>query len=440
MLLGTQRINEQGHLEIGGCDTVELAARFGTPLYIMDKEQLRRNCRDYRRVFESRYPNTAIAYAAKAFLCLAMVKLIEEEGIHLDLCSGGEMHTAMRAGFPMDRVVLHGNNKADWELAMALEAGVGRIVVDSLQELEQLQLLAQQRNQQVDILIRITPGIKARTHALIQTGHIDTKFGMAIETGQAFAGVRRALELPNLRLRGVHCHIGSQVFGLRFFELSAETMLSFVSELRVQLGYTVEELDLGGGLGVRYQSTDEPPNLEQYADAVVIALRKGLDWHNLRPPRLMLEPGRWLVGECGLTLYTVGVTKEIPGVRKYAAVDGGLFENPRPALYQAEYEAIVANKASQPHAERVTVAGKHCETDILIYDLDLPKVEPGDILAVQTTGAYNYSMSSNYNRMCRPAVVFAANGQANVVVERETLDTLIQQDRLPERAKAAAGS
>jgi len=438
MLLGTQRITENGRLEIGGCDAVELAGRFGTPLYVLDEAHVRHCCREYRRTFESRYPNTLTYYAGKAFLCPAMCRIADQEGLGLDVASGGELHTALRADFPTDRILLHGNNKAQWEIEMGLEARVGRIVVDSLYELEVVNTLAGQRGQVVDILVRITPGVKAKTHTLIQTGQIDTKFGLAIETGQALVGCRRALELPNLNLRGIHCHIGSQVLGLKFFEVATKVMTDFMAQLRDELRYEIEELNIGGGLGVRYLATDDSPTFDEYAATIIVALRQALDWHNLRPPRLMHEPGRSIVGEAGTTLYAVGVVKEIPGVRKYVAVDGGIYENPRPALYQAEYEAIVANKADHQPAERYTIAGKHCETDVLYSDLELPHVEPGDIVAVQTTGAYHHSMASNYNRLCRPAVVLVNDGSADIIVRREELEDLVSHDVIPERLAARA--
>lgn len=438
MLLGTQRITDQGRLEIGGCDAVELAREFGTPLYVMDEAHVRHCCREYRRTFESRYPNTMTYYAGKAFLCPAMCRIADQEGLGLDVASGGELYTALKADFPSDRILLHGNNKADWEIEMALDARVGRIVSDSMDELDLLNTLAGQRGQIADVLVRVTPGVKAKTHTLIQTGQIDTKFGLAIETGQALAGCRHALELPNVNLRGIHSHIGSQVLGLKFFEIATKMMTDFMAELRDSLRYEIEELNLGGGLGVRYLATDDSPGFDRYADTIIVALRQALDWHNLRPPRLMNEPGRSIVGEAGTTLYTVGVVKEITGVRKYVSVDGGIYENPRPALYQAEYEAIVANKANQPPVERYTIAGKHCETDVLYSDLELPHLEVGDILAVQTTGAYHYAMASNYNRLCRPAVVLVSDGQADIIVRREELDDLVSHDVIPDRLMARA--
>lgn len=433
MLLGTQGVNEQGHLVVGGCDTVELAARFGTPLYVMDERCLRDNCREYQRAFRSRLPDSVVVFAAKAFLNMAMCRIALQEGLWLDLSSEGELFTALEAKFSPQRMLLHGNNKSLSEIDLALQTGVERIVADSELELETLSGQAGARGATAQVLLRVTPGIKPKTHSYIQTGHLDSKFGLGIETGRAMAGVRHALSLPDLKLRGLHCHIGSQLFGLESFQVAARMMVDFLAQVRDQTGWTAEELDLGGGLGVRYLEQDQPPSVDQLAEAMVGALRRELEAKGLPPVRLMVEPGRSIVGEAGLTLYRVGVIKEIPGVRKYAAVDGGMSDNPRPALYQAQYQAVVANKAALDATERITIAGKHCETDVLIWDVELPPLSPGDLLAVQTTGAYNYSMSSNYNRLTRPAVVLVAGGRADVIVERESLQDLVRQDRVPSR-------
>jgi diaminopimelate decarboxylase len=440
MLLGTQRINSQGHLEVGGCDTVELARRFGTPLYVMDEACLRGVCRAYRDAFERCFRDSLVVFAGKAFLTLAMCRIADEEGMGLDVSSAGELHTGLRAGFPPQRIIMHGNNKSLAEMEMALEAGVGRIVIDSEVEIEVLQRVAAQRRAVADVLVRVTPGIEAHTHEYVQTGKIDTKFGIGIGTGQALLAIERVLASPNLRLHGLHCHIGSQLLDLRPFDIATRMMVDFMCDAREATGYVARELDLGGGLGARYRATDHPPSVEAYAETISKALREQCQRHALPEPKLMGEPGRSIVGEAGLTLYTVGVIKDIPGVRTYAAVDGGMSDNPRPALYQAEYELVVANKAAPPvganepgRRMKVTISGKHCETDTLITDIEVPELEVGDIVAVQTTGAYNYSMSSNYNRLPRPAVVLVHEGQAEVIVERETLDDLLRQDRIPPR-------
>jgi len=439
MLLGTQRINDDGILEIGGCSTVDLARDFGTPLYVVDDQALRDTCRAYRAAFEARYPNTHISFSSKVFTTMAVCRIVEQEGLGVDVSSGGELYTAMQAGVPPSGIVMHGNNKSPQELEMAVAAKVGRIGIDYLEEIDAIQHVAAAREATVDILIRVAPGVSADTHTHIQTGKVDTKFGLAIANGDAKEAVGAALRAPNLRLRGINCHIGSQILDLQPFAEAAQMMVDFAAQLRSELGYTVEDLDLGGGLGVRYLPSDAPPSLEDYAETVADAVKASCDRQRMPLPRLILEPGRSLIGEAGTTLYTIGVVKRIPDVRTYVAVDGGLSDNPRPALYGARYSALVANKAHSAPVTKVTVSGKHCETDTLIADLEAPETEPGDILAVQTTGAYNYSMASNYNRLPRPAAVLVSNGRAEVIVERESLDDLARLDRIPPRLRAAGG-
>jgi len=439
MLLGTQRINDDGILQIGGCSTVDLARDFGTPLYVVDDQALRDTCRAYRAAFEARYPNTHISFSSKVFTTMAVCRIVEQEGLGVDVSSGGELYTAMQAGVPPSGIVMHGNNKSPQELEMAVAAKVGRIGIDYLEEIDAIQHVAAAREATVDILIRVAPGVSADTHTHIQTGKVDTKFGLAIANGDAKEAVGAALRAPNLRLRGINCHIGSQILDLQPFAEAAQMMVDFAAQLRSELGYTVEDLDLGGGLGVRYLPSDAPPSLEDYAETVADAVKASCDRQRMPLPRLILEPGRSLIGEAGTTLYTIGVVKRIPDVRTYVAVDGGLSDNPRPALYGARYSALVANKAHSAPVTKVTVSGKHCETDTLIADLEAPETEPGDILAVQTTGAYNYSMASNYNRLPRPAAVLVSNGRAEVIVERESLDDLARLDRIPPRLRAAGG-
>jgi diaminopimelate decarboxylase len=436
MLLGTQRITADGILEIGGCSAVELARQFGTPLYVLDEACLRDTCRRYRAAFESRYPNVHISFSSKVFTTMAVCRIVEQEGLGVDVSSGGELYTALQAGVAPESIVMHGNNKSRREMEMAVSHHVGRIGIDYVEEIDALDGVAASYGTVVDILIRIAPGVTADTHTHIQTGRVDTKFGLPIVDGAAVAAVVRALKAPNLRLRGINCHIGSQILDTAPFVEAAQMVVGFAAQLKDALGYTIEDLDIGGGLGVRYLPSDRPPSLDDYAEAVTGAVKAACAKHNLPLPRFIQEPGRSLVGEAAVTLYTIGVVKEIPGIRTYVAVDGGLSDNPRPALYGARYSAIVANKASQPLTRTVTVSGKHCETDTLIPDLDVPDVSAGDILAVQTTGAYNYSMASNYNRFPRPAVVTVADGRADVIVERETLEDLIEHDRIPERLRS----
>jgi len=432
MLLGTQRVNQRGELEVGGVSTVELAKRFGTPLYVMDENHIRSVCRLYQETFTAKYPaDVEVIYAGKAFLTLAMCKLIEQEGLSLDVSTGGELHTALAAGFPPERIHLHGNNKSDDEITRAVEAGVQRIIVDSLQELDQIERLMP--DARVPVLIRATPGVKAKTHEYIQTAQLDVKFGLGIVSGQALEGVRRALESPAVELKGLHCHIGSQLFGLDAYREAIRVMFEFMSHVRQDTGYVAGELNMGGGLGIRYVQDDQSPTVGAFAAVLEEAVVKQAKRTGYPIPKLIIEPGRSIAGEAGLTLYTAGVVKEIPGVRTYVSVDGGMSDNPRPGLYQAEYEVIVANKASLPRTETVTVAGKHCETDVLIYDATAQPIEPGDVIAVQSTGAYNYSMASNYNRVPRPAVVLVGDGSADLIVERETLEDMVSHDLVPPR-------
>ncbi|SHF55243.1 diaminopimelate decarboxylase [Desulfofundulus australicus DSM 11792] len=434
-LHGTMTVNSRGHLEIGGCDTVELASTFGTPLYVVDEELFRQNCREYYRAFTEKY-GAEVIYAAKTLLTLAICRLVDEEGLGMDVVSGGELYTAIKARFPMSRVYFHGNNKSSEELRLALEARVGRFMVDNFYELEMLNRLAGEMRTRADVILRLTPGVEAHTHEYIKTGQIDSKFGLVIDNGQALAGVRRALEMENIILHGLHCHIGSQIFELDSYAHAAGIMMDFAARVARETGWAPAELDLGGGLGIYYTEGDEPRPVAEYADVIMRAVREKALAHGLPVPRVIVEPGRSISGPAGTTLYTVGAVKDIPGVRKYVAVDGGMGDNPRPALYQSRYEACLANKAAAPAEEVVSIAGKCCESgDMLIWDIALPRVEPGDILAVSCTGAYNYSMSMNYNRLPRPAMVLVRDGQADIIVERETYEDLLRNDVIPERLR-----
>jgi len=435
MLLGTQRINEQGHLVVGGCDTVELARQFGTPLYVLDEEAFRASCRAYRRAFESRCPDSLISYAGKALINVAVCRIAAEEGLGLDVVSAGELHTAVEAEFPTDRIIFHGALKTDLELGMALQYRVGLIVLDSLEEIAALNAIAAERRVTTEVLLRVSPGVTGDTHYHIQTGKTDTKFGFSIVGGAAEQAVAAAMAASSLKLRGFHCHIGSQILDLEPFAQAGQLMVDFAADMRDATGLTVEDLDIGGGLGVRYLPEQRPPSVEEFAQAVGGTIKRRCEERRLPLPRILLEPGRSLVGEAGLTLYRVGVVKEIAGIRTYATVDGGLADNPRPALYGARYDAIVANKASLPRHRKVTISGRSCETDTLIVDLHTPEIAAGDLLAVQTTGAYNHAMASNYNRFSRPAMVLVSDGTAEVIVERESLQDLVRMDRLPERLR-----
>ncbi len=435
-LQGTMNINQKGHLEIGGCDATDLVQEFGTPLYVMDEDFVRQNCRNYYEAFNGSYPNSQVIYASKAFVTAAMCKIVEAEGLGLDVVSGGELYTALLAKFPAEKIYFHGNNKTPDELKMALEANIGRFVVDNLYEMEMLNALAGEANKKAHILIRLTPGIEAHTHEYIQTGQIDSKFGMVISNGQALEGIKKALTYENLVLKGLHCHIGSQIFELESYQHAAEVMMEFVHKVTVETGLKVEELNLGGGFGIYYCAGDRPASVKTYATIVMEAVKRKAEEYGIALPKVIVEPGRSIVGAAGVTLYTIGSVKDIPGVRKYVAVNGGMTDNPRPALYQARYAAIIANKANLPKEDEVSIAGKCCESgDMLIWDLAVPQVEPGDILAVSATGAYNYSMASNYNRIPRPAVVLAKDGKAELIVRRESYADIVQNDIIPERFK-----
>ncbi|WP_213974124.1 diaminopimelate decarboxylase [Tepidanaerobacter acetatoxydans] len=430
MFCGTGRINKFNHLEIGGCDAVELAKEFGTPLYVMDENHIRENCRLYRDSLNNLHENSEVIYAGKAFLTMEMCKLIEEEGLSLDVVSGGELYTAIKSGFPSKRIYFHGNNKSYAELEMAAEYGVGRIVVDNFYELELLRDVAKKyQGKKIKILLRLTPGIEAHTHDYIKTGQLDSKFGFGMENGHAFMAVENALSIKGLKLMGFHCHIGSQIFEDEPFKDAAEIMIQFAKIVNERYDFRTREIDFGGGFGIRYTEKDKPLAVKNYIEVLVESVKESCKKHNVPIPKILIEPGRAIVGEAGTTLYTIGSIKNIPGVRKYVSVDGGMSDNIRPALYGAAYSAVIANKAGCPREEIVSIAGKCCESgDMLIWDINLPKIMPGDILAVFTTGAYHYSMASNYNMMLKPAVVFVKNKTARLVVRRQTYEDLLSNE------------
>ena len=423
-------VNEQGHLTVGGADAVALAKEFGTPAYILDENVIRDNCRTYLRAARAAFGEDALPlYASKALSFTAVYKLVAEEGLGIDCVSGGELYTAKNAGFPAERIYFHGNNKTDADLTQALDMGVGTIVVDNEEELEALGALAAARGKRQRILLRITPGIDPHTHRAIMTGNVDSKFGSAIVTGQALAITERALATKGVALVGFHCHIGSQIFDVEPFRDAAGIMLKFIADVKVATSFEAAELNLGGGLGVRY--TEDDPHVD-YAAAVseigAIA-REGAARYGVKMPRVILEPGRSLVAAAGATLYTVGSVKEIPGFRNYVSVDGGMPDNPRYALYQSRYTVLVADRANAPRDYRATVAGRCCESgDLIGEDMPMQRPRRGDTLAVLCTGAYNYSMASNYNRIPRPPVILVRDGKARVAVRRETFDDIVRLD------------
>ena len=423
-------VNEKGHLTIGGVDTVDIAKEFGTPTYVLDENVIRENCRTYRRAAEEYFGADALPlYASKALCFTGIYKLAAEEGMGVDCVSGGELYTAKKAGFPAEKIYFHGNNKTDRDICDAMDMGVGTFVVDNHEELRAISAEAQKRGMTQRILLRITPGIDPHTHRAVVTGNVDSKFGNPIVTGQAMEIVKTALETKGVRLVGLHCHIGSQIFDIEPFSDAANIMVRFIAQIKKECGFEVEELNLGGGLGVRYTEYDKEID---YASAIrdIAAIVTGYCKENdIRMPRVILEPGRSLVAAAGLTLYTVGSVKEIPGFRTYVSVDGGMPDNPRYALYQSQYTALIANKADKAKTERVTIAGRCCESgDLLGENMELQSAERGDILAVLVTGAYNYSMASNYNRLPRPPIVMVKDGKTRIVVKRETYEDITAND------------
>lgn len=423
-------LDDQGHLVIGGARAADLAFRFGTPLHVLDEARVRSNCRAYLSAMREAYPGPGrVLFASKALCTVATCQVVYEEGLGIDVVSPGEILTALTAGVPAGDLFFHGSNKTPEEIAYGLDAGVGRFVVDNDHELDWLDRLARERGRRADILLRVTPGIEPHTHKAIQTGGVDSKFGFGLLGPSAEGAVLRALDLPGVRLRGLHCHIGSQILDLDPFVMAARALVSFAAEMRGS-GFVLEELNLGGGLGIRYLADQEPPTPDGHVRAMAETVRDLATRYKMPLPLMIVEPGRAIVGDAGVTLYTVGATKTVPGVRRFVSVDGGMYENPRPALYGAQYEALVATRAGEEPTHRVSVAGRCCESgDVLIWDARLPDVVAGDLLAVFSTGAYNYSMASNYNRYPRPALVLVREGEAQIAVERETPADLVRFDR-----------
>ena len=429
----TTRINEEGNIEIGGCDLVDMAKKYGTPLYVIDEETLRGICRDYKEAFKD-YPNIKMMYASKALCTSAIARILDEEGFGFDVVSAGEIYTVYKSGVDMSKVLFNGNNKTKKELLLALDLKVGRFSIDNFYEAELLNELAEKRGVKAEIMLRLTPGIECHTHEYIQTGQIDSKFGFDLTQ------VDKITELiinkyTNLELRGVHAHIGSQIFELQSFEDEVEVLVKEIARINKKFGLSLDEMNIGGGLGVKYVDTDCPPNVKDLAKVVTEAMHK----HSVDIPVIYLEPGRSIISTAGVTLYTVGSSKTVnlDGIiKKYIAVDGGMADNPRPSMYQAEYHAGIANKPNEPKIDKVTIAGRYCESgDILINEINLPLSEPDDIICVYNTGAYNYSMASNYNRVEKPAMVLVKSGQSDIIVNRESLDDLIAHDNIPDRLR-----
>lgn len=428
-LFGTQRINNIGNLEIGNCDVVEIAKDFGTPLYVIDEEFIRNNCRRFKENFLMEKIDTEVIYASKAFLNLAMCNIMKEEGMSLDVVSGGELYTAIRANFPTNKIYMHGNNKTTDELEFAIKSNVGRIVVDNPQEFEKLDRICESLDRNAEILLRVNPGIEAHTHEYIQTSKNDSKFGISIFDNEILKIINKFNESKNIKLMGFHCHIGSQIFEEKSFYSSISVMLDFLNKVKKETGFITEELNLGGGFGVYYSQDDNPVNLEECLKNMLCIVKEISEKLDISIPKIMIEPGRAIVANAGITAYSVGGTKKTFGGKHFIFVDGGMSDNPRTALYDAKYEAVVVNKMNLKNEERYTVAGKCCESgDIIIKDIELPAVQIGDILAVLSTGAYNYSMASNYNKIPKPAVVFVKDGKAKLAVKRETYEDIIRND------------
>ena len=421
-------VNRRGQLVIGGCNTLELAAEYGTPVYILDEDTLRSRCRCLTQEFQRRHPNTSVLYASKAYIYPVLAKIFQEEGLGLDVVSGGELAVARAAGFPLNRVYFHGNNKTPDELTEAVEQGIGRVVVDSFHELELLDQIAAAAGKVQDILVRVSPGIDPHSHVHTTTGILDSKFGFSIQTGHAAQAIRRALVAPNLKLWGLHFHLGSPIFELEPYRAATELVLRFAAGFREE-GLQLEEFSPGGGFAIAYTRQQQPPDIGDYADTIVSTMKSTCDDLGMALPHLVVEPGRSIIGPAGVALYRVGAIKDIPGVRKYVSVDGGMGDNIRPALYQAVYEVVLAGKANQEPVEKVTIAGKYCESgDLLASDKMLPEVVTGDIIAIPAAGAYCPSMASNYNLNPRPPMVLVKDGRSRLVRRRESYQDMMLCD------------
>jgi diaminopimelate decarboxylase len=426
----TTEINSRGNLAIGGCDALELASQFGTPLYVFDEEMLRDQCRRFVQEFRSRHQETIVVYACKAYVNPALARIFMEEGLGLDVVSGGELAVARAVDFPPRMVYFHGNNKGQEELRESLAWNIGLVVVDSFHELALLDRLANEAGKIQEILIRVSPGVDPHTHVHTTTGILDSKFGFPIQTGQAEEAVRAALRSSNLKLVGLHFHLGSPIFELEPYKVAMELVLNFASQFREE-GLTLQEISPGGGFAIAYTRDQEPPPIGDYAEAIVSTMLDTCRTLGMEAPRLVVEPGRAIVGPAGVALYRVGAVKDIPGVRKYVSVDGGMGDNIRPALYDAVYEAVVAGKMRMEPSDKVTIAGKYCESgDVLVRDITLPPVEAEDVIAIPAAGAYCLSMSSTYNLNPRPPIVLVKDGEARLIRRREAYQDMMLCDVL----------
>lgn len=421
---------KNGVLYIDGVSVPEIAKQFGTPCYIMSEDTVRKNCRKYMDAAEKYYGKNALPlYASKAFSCVDIYRTVASEGFGADVVSGGELYTALKAGFDPKKIYFHGNAKTADEIKFALENGVGRIVADNIEELDKIDEIAKKLNATADISFRIKPGVEAHTHSFVKTGQIDSKFGFALENGEAFNAVKNAAAKKNINIAGVHCHIGSQIFDIAPFALAAKIMLGFIAKVKKELSVDIKELNLGGGFGIRYVEGDNPEPYEEYMKRIADTVKSESEALGIAVPFILVEPGRSIVAEAGITAYTVMSVKTIENIRTYVAVDGGMTDNPRYALYGSKYEACVANKAANPRDFTATIAGRCCESgDLIGENMKIQKPEAGDILTVFSTGAYNYSMASNYNRVPRPPVIIIKNGEPKIIVKRETYEDIIKND------------
>ncbi len=433
----TTKINDNGNLEIGGCDLVGLAEKYGTPLYVFDEATIRKIAREYKDAFKS-YSKVSMLYASKAFMTKAVVRILDEEGFGFDMVSGGEIYTAYTAGADMKKCLFNGNNKSYDELEMAVNYGVGLVSVDNFLELALLNNVSKAAGKKTEILLRVTPGIECHTHEYIQTGHLDSKFGFDLT--QVDEAVELILdEYTNLKLVGLHAHIGSQIFETSIYYDEVDVLLKEMGRLKNKFGIDLTHINLGGGLGIKYTENDMPPSIFEISEKIISSIKDNASKYGVVEPEIHIEPGRSIIGTSGVTLYTVGSSKQVPNGRKYVAVDGGMADNPRPSLYQAVYTAQVANKPEAPLAQTVTIAGRFCESgDILIKDVCMPELEEGDILCFYDTGAYGYSMSSNYNRVLKPAAVLVNNSQSDIIIDRENYEHLVSLDVIPDRLKKNA--
>ena len=417
-----------GNYKFSKSDTVEMAKKYGTPLYLMSEDIIRDRCREIRETFLNRYENTRAVYASKAFLTKEMARIIKSEGLGMDVVSGGEIYTALKVGFPMEKVIFHGNNKLEEEIDLAIKNGLGRIVIDNLEEVDLIDKIAGEYEETQKVLVRISPGVDSHTHKYIQTAQEDSKFGVPLREDIIKDLMERILQAKNIEFRGFHFHIGSQLLENDSHLKAIDIMFDLINRVRNEYKLTTYELNTGGGYGIKY-TTEKPEALSYFTDEIMKRIGENAEKYQLLLPEIIIEPGRWIVGEAGMTIYKIGSIKEIPNIRTYVSVDGGMTDNIRPSLYQAKYDGIILNKYGEEKTEIVTIAGKCCESgDILIEDLKVPKLERGDYLGILSTGAYNYSMSSNYNKIPRPAVVIVKNGKDRLMVRRETYEDLLKNE------------